>query len=308
MVKKRNLLFYLGQNRAFLFMVLPAVLYFILFSYVPMAGIIVAFKTFRFDQGIFDSAWSGWDNFRFLYLSGQLKLILLNTFWYNLAFMVTGIVFQVGIAILLAEVASKFFSRFMQSLMFLPYFISWVIVGAFFYNIFNYDYGLFNAFLKLLGMQPVDVYSTPGMWKYILIFFNNWKWIGYGSVLYLGAILGIDHEMYEAAEIDGASSFQRIFRITIPNIAPTIIVMILLQVGNIFRGDFGMFYQLVGDNGTLFDATDIIDTYVYRSLTQSSTGIPMSSAAAFVQSVLCFATISIVNGIVRKFSKDNALY
>ncbi|NBD26920.1 ABC transporter permease [Paenibacillus glycinis] len=307
MVRKRNFLFYLVQNRAFLLMILPAVLFFILFSYLPMAGIIVAFKNFRFDQGIFGSEWNGINNFRFLFLSGQIWNIFKNTFFYNTAFIVTATVFQIGVAVLLSEITSKFYSRFSQSLMFLPYFISWVIVGAFFYNMFNYDYGLMNAVLKAFGADPVDVYSSPGMWKYILVFFHNWKWIGYGSVLYLGAILSIDEEMYEAADIDGANVFQKIFRITLPNIMPTMIVMVLLQVGNIFRGDFGMFYQLVGNNGNLYDATDIIDTYVFRSLSQMG-DIPMSSAAACVQSVMCFATISVVNGLVRKFSKDNALY
>jgi putative aldouronate transport system permease protein len=289
-------------------MIFPAVLFFLLFSYVPMVGIVVAFKHFRYDQGIFESAWSGLDNFQFLFVTGQIWTILRNTFLYNIAFMITGIIVQVGIAIMLSEMKSKLFSRFSQSLMFLPYFISWVIVGAFFYNIFNYDYGLMNMALKALGMNPVDVYSSPGMWKYLLVFFNNWKWIGYGSVLYLGAILGIDREIYEAAEIDGAGAFQKIFRVTLPNLMPMITIMILLQVGNIFRGDFGMFYQLVGNNGSLFDATDIIDTYVYRSLTQMPNGIPMSSAAAFIQSILCFVTISVVNGLVRKFNPDNALY
>ncbi|GLX67046.1 ABC transporter permease [Paenibacillus glycanilyticus] len=307
MVRKRNLLFYLGQNRPFLLMILPAVIFFILFSYLPMAGIIVAFKNFRFDRGIFGSDWNGFGNFRFLFLSGQIWNIFKNTFFYNLAFIVTGTVFQVGVAVLLSEISSKFVSRFSQSLMFLPYFISWVIVGAFFYNLFNYDYGLVNGVLKAFGLDPVDVYSSPGMWKYILVFFNNWKWIGYGSVLYLGAILSVDEEMYEAADIDGANAFQKIFRITLPNIVPTIIIMVLLQVGNIFRGDFGMFYQLVGNNGNLYDATDIIDTYVFRSLSQMG-DIPMSSAAACIQSVMCFLTISVVNGIVRKFSKENALY
>ncbi|AZN39068.1 ABC transporter permease [Paenibacillus albus] len=307
MVRKRNLLFYLVQNRPFLLMILPAVLFFILFSYLPMAGIIVAFKNFRFDRGIFGSDWNGINNFRFLFLSGQIWNIFKNTFFYNVAFIVTGTVIQVGVAVLLSELSSKFMSRFSQSLMFLPYFISWVIVGAFFYNLFNFDYGLVNAVLKALGLDPVDVYSSPGMWKYILVFFNNWKWIGYGSVLYLGAILSIDEEMYEAADIDGANVFQKIFRITLPNIVPTVIIMVLLQVGNVFRGDFGMFYQLVGNNGNLYDATDIIDTYVFRALSQMG-DIPMSSAAACVQSVMCFLTISVVNGIVRKFSKENALY
>ena len=307
MYGKKNFYYYLKQNKTLLFMISPAVLFFLAMSYLPMGGIIVAFKDFKYDQGILGSPWSGIDNFKFLFISGTVFRVIRNTFLYNLAFIVTGAICQIGIAVLLSEIKSKFYSRLTQSLMFLPYFISWVIVGAFFYNIFNYDYGLFNTTLRSIGLESVDVYSTPGYWKYILVFFNNWKWIGYGSILYLGAIMNIDNEMYEAADIDGANIFQRISHITIPCLTPTIIIMVLLQVGTMFKGDLSMFYQLVGTNGLLFRATDVIDTYVFRALTQMQ-DLTMSSAAAFIQSILNFVTIFAVNAFVRNISRDNSLF
>lgn len=307
MKTNKNFFFYLKQNKTLLLMIMPAVIFFLMFSYLPMFGIIVAFKNFKFNLGIFGSPWSGIDNFKFLFLSGSLISITRNTFLYNLAFICTGVILQISIAVFLSEMRLKLYSRLAQGIMFLPYFVSWVVVGAFFYNIFNYDYGLFNRLLKALNIAPWDVYNTPGIWKYLLVSFNNWKWVGYGSILYLGAIMAIDNEMYEAADIDGASIFQKIRRITIPCLIPTVIIMVLLSVGTIFRGDLNLFYQLVGNNGVLYEATDVIDTYVFRSLTQMN-DIPMSSASAFYQSILNFGTIMLVNGIVRKINKDSALY
>jgi putative aldouronate transport system permease protein len=191
--------------------------------------------------------------------------------------------------------------------MFLPYFISWVVVGAVAYNLFNYEHGTLNTVLKSLHLQPLDIYTTASYWKYILVFFSAWKVVGYGTVFYMAAIMSIDRESYEAAEIDGANVFQRILHITLPALRPTIIILVLLAIGSIFRGDFGLFYQLVGSNGLLYQATDVIDTYVYRSLMVNNE-IGMSSAMGFYQSVLCFVTIMLTNYLVRKTDRDNALF
>jgi putative aldouronate transport system permease protein len=201
----------------------------------------------------------------------------------------------------------KWFRKFTQTMLFLPYFISWVVVGAIAYNLFNYDVGTLNVMLKGLGLEPVDIYNTPSYWPVILVLVSAWKTLGYGSVMYLAAITGIDNEMYEAAEIDGANVFQRILHITLPNLFPTVIILVLLAVGNIFRGDFGMFYNMVGNNGLLFSSTDVIDTFVFRSLTTSNE-IGLSAAAGFYQSVLGFATILLANYAVRKYDKDHALF
>lgn len=297
----------LRNNRTLLIMILPAVMFFLVMAYLPMLGSIVAFKEYNIRDGLFFSPWSGFYNFKFFFISGKAWDITKNTMFYNVIFMITGNILQMGVAILLAEMTSKFFRKMTQSLMFLPYFISWVIVGSFVYNIFNYEYGILNTFLTNIGLQPVNVYDMSSAWKYIIVFFNNWKWIGYGSVLYLAAIMGIPTDIYEAAEIDGANAFQKIRKITIPMLIPTVIILVLLSVGRVFRGDFDMFYQLVGDAGNLFSVTDVIDTYVFRALVKTQ-DIGMASAAAFFQSVLCFVTVIIINGIVRKVDEDSALF
>ncbi|WP_313999582.1 ABC transporter permease subunit [uncultured Paenibacillus sp.] len=295
------------KHRILLLMLAPAVLFFILFAYVPMAGIVLAFKQFNYAGGIFGSPWNGFDNFRFFFESGDAWRVTRNTALYNIAFIAVNNVLQIAAAILLFEVAGKWFRKITQTVLFLPYFISWVVVGAIAYNLFNYDVGTVNVLLKAAGMEPVDIYNTAAYWPVILVTVSAWKAVGYGTIMYLAAITGIDTEMYEAAEIDGANVFQRILKITIPNLYPTVIILVLLAIGNIFRGDFGLFYNMVGNNGLLFSSTDVIDTFVFRSLTTSNE-IGMSAAAGFYQSVLGFATIMLANWAVRKYDKDRALF
>lgn len=297
----------LYKYRIYLLMLLPAVIYFTVFNYIPMAGIVIAFKRFDYQAGIFGSPWVGLDNFKFLFISGTIYKVLRNTVLYNLAFMIINNVFAITVAIMISEITNKYFKKITQSVMFLPYFISWVVVGAMIYNIFNYEYGFMNTILKAIHLNPVNVYDKPGAWILIIILTNLWKGIGYGSVLYLASIMGIDREIYEAAEIDGANIFQRISHVTLPCLLPTIIILVLLSLGNMFRGDFSMFYQIVGDNSIVYGTTDVIDTYVIRSLT-TIREFGMTSAAGFIQSILCFVTINIANFIVRKVNKDYALF
>lgn len=280
----------LKNYRVLLLMLAPAVAFFLLFAYIPMAGIIIAFKHYDYAGGIFGSAWNGLDNFRFFFESGDAWRVTRNTALYNIAFIIVNNSLQIFAAIMLFEVGGKWFRKITQSALFLPYFISWVVVGAIAYNLLNYDIGTVNALLRGLGLEPVDIYNTPSYWPYILVLVSAWKGLGYGTVMYLAAITGIDTEMYEAAEIDGANIFQRIMKVTIPNLYPTIIILVLLAVGNIFRGDFGMFYNMIGNNGLLFSSTDVIDTFVFRSLITSN-DIGMSAAAGVFQSVLGFVTI-----------------
>ena len=295
------------KYRSLLLMLIPAVLFFLLFAYIPMSGIVLAFKQFDYTGGVFGSPWNGWDNFKFFFNSGDAWRVTRNTVLYNIAFIVVNNVIQICAAILLFEVAGKWFRKLTQTVLFLPYFISWVVVGAIAYNLFNFDVGTVNVLLKGLGMQPVDIYNTPAYWPVILIVVSAWKTLGYGTIMYLAAITGIDTEMYEAAEIDGANIFQRIMKITVPNLMPTVIILVLLAIGNVFRGDFGMFYNMVGNNGLLFSSTDVIDTFVFRSLTTSNE-IGMSAAAGFYQSLLGFVTIMLANYAVRKYDKDRALF
>ncbi|MBB6670653.1 ABC transporter permease [Cohnella nanjingensis] len=295
------------RYRIILLMLAPAVLYYLLFAYVPMGGIILAFKHYDYAGGVFGSPWNGLDNIRFFFESGDAWRVTRNTVLYNAAFIVVNNALQIMAAIFLFEVGGKWFRKLMQSALFLPYFISWVVVGSIAYNLLNYNIGTVNVWLKGMGFEPVDIYNTPSYWPFILVLIAAWKVLGYGTVMYLAAITGIDTEMYEAAEIDGANIFQRVMKVTLPNLYPTIIILVLLAIGNIFRGDFGMFYNLVGNNGVLFAATDVIDTFVFRSLLMTNE-IGMSAAVGAYQSVLGFVTILLVNYAVRRHDKDRALF
>ena len=294
------------KNKPLFIMSAPAVIFAIVFLYIPMIGLIIAFKNYRYDLGVFGSAWNGLDNFKFLFSSGTGWLITRNTILYNLLNMITSQLLAVVIAVFITEINKKIFKKVSQSLILLPYFISWVVVGVFVYTIFNYETGFINSIIMANGGEKVNFYGMPGAWPWIICLFNSWKWTGYNSVIYIAAITGVDAGIYEAAVIDGATMFQRIRHITLPSVRPTIITM-LLQVGRILRGDFEMFYQIVGNNGQLYNATDVIDTYVFRSLLTSS-NIGMTAAAAFYQSVLCFIIIMVVNAVVKRVDADYALF
>lgn len=306
-MKKDSFLYELKKNRALFAMILPSILLVLIFSYLPMSGLILAFKNYRFDRGVFGSDWNGLENFRYLFTSGTGFLITRNTIVYNLVNLITSQILAILIAIFITEINKKLFRSITQSLIFLPYFISWVIVGTFVFALFNYETGLLNNIIKMFSKNAVNVYDMPGVWPIIIACFNAWKWCGYNSVIYIAAITGVDAEIYEAAAVDGANIFQRIKNITLPSIFPTVVTMILLNIGRILRGDFEMFYQIVGNNGQLFDATDVIDTYVFRSLLQNS-NLGMSAAASLYQSLLCFIIIMVVNHIVKKIDESYALF
>ena len=295
------------KNWILTLMLLPAIIYVIAFSYLPMGGIILAFKDFNYTQGIFGSPWLGLGNFQFLFQSGQAFRVTFNTIAYNVAFMVVNIILQVALAVIISEIGGKYFKKTMQTFLLLPFFISWVVVGAVVYNLFSYNTGFVNSILVSMGFNKADFMNQPIIWPFLIVMFNTWKNLGYGSVVYLASISGIDQEMYEAAEIDGASIMQRIFKITIPQVKPTVIVLVLLGLGRIVNGDFGMFYNLTGNNALLYKATDIVDTFVFRSLMLNH-DFGMSAAAGVYQSVLGFAIIMTVNGIIRKVQPDYALF
>lgn len=290
-----------------LLMLAPALIYVIVFSYIPMTGIVLAFKKYQYAGGIYGSPWNGLSNFKALLISGKLGQVTRNTLLYNIAFIFLGVICEMGSAILLNELTNKYFKKTAQSFMFLPYFISWVVAGAIMYNIFNYERGVFNHILTALGLSPFDLYNTPAAWPPVLIFLKLWKGTGYGSVVYLAAITGLDQEMFEAAAIDGANAWQRIRYLTIPSLKPTMMILVLLAIGNIFRGDFGLFYQTVKSSALLQPMTDIIDTYVFRLLIDTG-DIGVSAAAGLYQSVLCLITITLCNKLVKKFNPDYALY
>jgi putative aldouronate transport system permease protein len=291
-------------------MALPAILLVLILTYLPMGGLLVAFKNYQYNLGIFASPWakySGFENFRFLFISGKGWSITRNTIFYNLFNLITSQVLSMMVAIFITEMRGRVFKRISQSVIFLPYFISWIIVGTFALNIFSVEIGTLNNFLQSVGAQRVNLYAMPSAWIFIIMAFNAWKWVGYNSIIYIAAITSIDAECFEAADIDGANIWQKIRRITLPSIRPTIIIIFLLNIGRVLRGDFQMFYQLVGMNGQLFDATDVIDTYVFRSLI-SGGDVGMTTAATLYQSVLCFLIILTVNGVVKRIDSDYALF
>lgn len=297
----------LKNNWLLLLMLLPALAYVIIFNYMPMSGLVLAFKNYRVRDGIFGSPWCGWQNFEFLKISGKLWPVTRNTILYNLVFLTFNAAAEVFFAILLSELTSRWFKKLAQTFMFLPHFISWVVVRAVMYNLFNYEHGVINNVLSIMGLPLLDIYNNPGVWPVLLVFIKLWKSAGYGTVVYLAALTGQDREMLEAAEIDGANIFQRVWYISIPTLVPTIVIMLLLGVGNIFRGDFSLFYQTVGSNALLLPKTDIIDTFVFRALLNTG-DIGMASAAGLYQSVLCFITIMIFNAAVKKYDPDYSLF
>ncbi len=297
----------LRKNKMYLLLLLPAIIYVVIFSYIPMGGIIMAFKKYNYAQGLLASPWVGMKNFDFLIVSGKLWPLTRNTLLYNFAFIVVGMIMEVGFAIIINEMKCKWFKKTFQSFIFLPYFISWVIASSVVQTMLDYDTGMISRLIKSFGIDMVNVYTNATPWPFLLVILRMWKGVGYGSIIYLSAIANIDAEMYEAAEVDGANSWQKVFKITIPCLLPTMIIMFLLNCGQIFRGDFGMFYQLIGNNGVLLEVGDILDLYIYRAMAGNA-NLGYGAAAGLYQSVLCFVTILLANFIVKKLQPDYTLF
>ncbi|REE85134.1 putative aldouronate transport system permease protein [Paenibacillus taihuensis] len=299
----------LMRNHSLYIMFLPVGLLLLVFNYLPLAGLIIAFKNYDFDGGIFGSAWAKpiLNNFDYLISSDAAYRAVRNTILLNALFIAVGLVFEVGLALMINELRNKVFKRVTQSITFLPFFISWIVVGVFTYNLLNYENGAINRIVEYFGFHPIDFYSQPGLWPLILTIAIRWKVTGYGTIIYLAALAGIDNSYYEAASIDGASRWQQIRYISIPMLRPTIIILTLLAVGRIMNADFGMFYAMVGDASLLYPTTDVIDTLVYRSLRKSG-DIGMASAAGFIQSTVAFVLVLGSNWAARRIDKDSAIF
>ncbi|WP_430077837.1 ABC transporter permease [Paenibacillus ferrarius] len=307
-LRKKSFLRNLMKERHFLLMLLPGIIYLLLNNYLPMFGTVIAFKSIDYAKGIWKSPWVGFKNFEFLFKTTDAWIITRNTILYNLLFIFLITTIAVLFAIMLNELRNRFAAKFYQSIMFLPYFLSMVVVAYLGYSMLSEEYGFINkAILEPLGFDSISWYGEPKYWPFILPLVHVWKNIGYSSVIYLAAIIGIDNEYYEAALIDGATKWQRITKITIPMIKPVIIIMTLLAVGKILNADFGLFYQVPLDAGALYPTTNVIDTYVYRALLQLS-DIGMSSAAGLYQAFVGFFVVLGANALVNKYSKDDALF
>ncbi|WP_409345758.1 ABC transporter permease [Paenibacillus sp. MBLB4367] len=296
-----------ARNRYLYLLALPGTLFLIVFAYVPMSAHLLAFKSFRLSEGLWGSKWVGFDNFKYFFHGNDWIRVTYNTLLLNGLFLVFGIGCAVMLAIFLNEIGNQWFKRFTQSFIFLPYFISWLVVSMMTQTLLGTTEGLLNRMLHVFGFDGIEWYLTPGVWPYILTIVYVWKFAGYTSIIFLAGITGISPDYYESAKIEGASRWQQIVHITLPLLRPVIMIMVLLGIGRIFYGDFGMIYAIVGDIGVLYPTTDVIDTFAYRALRQLG-NFSTSSAVIVYQSVLGLITVVIFNAIARKIDADSRLF
>jgi len=299
-----------GQMKQFIplyLMMVPGLLYLLINNYIPMTGIVVAFKTFNINDGIYRSPWCGLKNFEYLLTSNDAFTIIRNTFCYNVAFIIVNNLVGIILAIMICDVAHRGLRKLYQSSILLPFLVSIVVTSYIVFAFLSHENGMFNAILQANGQERIMWYNSPRYWPFILVFVNCWKGVGYGTLIYIATISVIDGTYYEAAALDGANKWQQIKSITLPFLIPSAITLLLMSIGRIFYSDFGLFYQIPQNSGTLFPVTNTIDTYVYRALI-SSGGIGRSSAAGVFQSVVGFILVVLSNWIVRKSSPENAIF
>jgi len=290
------------------FMMLPGLIYLFINNYIPMAGIVVAFKKFNVKDGIFGSPWVGFDNFQFLLSTNDAFIIIRNTLLYNIAFIIVNNIVGIFLAIIICDVLSERLKKIYQSAIMLPFLISIVVVSYIVFAFLSHENGMLNnSVLPIIGASPIQWYNEPKWWPLILIITNCWKGVGYGTLIYIAGIAGIDTSLYEAAELDGASKWQQIVNITLPCLIPSVVILLLMSIGRIFYSDFGLFYQVPQNSGSLYSVTNTIDTYVYRALI-SAGGLGRSAAAGFFQSIVGFALVLTSNAVVRKINSENAMF
>ncbi|MGT2933129.1 ABC transporter permease [Streptococcus catagoni] len=310
--KKRSFWKNVIKHRTLLLMVLPGFVWFVFFFYIPVLANVVAFKDFHYSaDGFIDSLrispWVGLDNFKYLFSSKDAWLITRNTIAYNTVFLAFNVFFAIVFAVIMSELRSKKAIKVYHTMSLLPYFLSWVVIEYFVYAFLNPDRGMINSLITQHGGKPIMWYSTPTWWPLILLTMSVWKGLGYNSIIYYASIMGISDTYYEAAMVDGASKWQQIKNITIPQLIPMMSILLIINIGNIFRSDFGLFYQIPKNTGALYEVTSVLDTYVYNGLT--STGdIGMASAASLYQSVVGTCILLISNAVVRRMDPDSALF
>jgi len=295
-------------------MVAPGAIWLLLLRYLPMAGIVMAFQDYKiysknpsFINNLLHSKLVGFKNFEFMFRSSDTWVMIRNTLCYNILFIALGLVISVAFAIMLNELTSKFSAKFYQTLMFFPYFLSWVVASYFLQAFLDPTRGLLVNLMESWGMETIDFYNTTGPWPFILTLCNVWKNTGYSAILYLAAITGIDASEYEAAAIDGANKWMQIRYITLPHLKTMMIMLLIMNVGKIFCSDFGLFFNVPLQSGPLFPVTQVVDTYVYRAM-MTTQNYGMSTAAGLLQNLIGFVCIMIVNGIVNKIDPDSALF
>lgn len=296
----------LWKNKLLYLMMAPATVWFAVFCYAPLYGIVVAFKKYNYAAGILHSPFVGFDNFRFLFNYRGIDFIFLNTIYLNTLFITITTLLSVILAVMFVEVRSRKFKRVMQSVAILPHFVSWAVVSLFIQAFIGTN-GLINQLLITLGGQRYSFYNSAAPWPFIFVLLRVWHGCGFGTVVYIAAITAFDPSMYEAAKVDGASRFRQIRHITLPLLKPTVLILTIMNVGGIFRGDFGMIYSMVRDNAALYATTDVVDTFVYRALRQMN-DLGMSTAVSLLQSVVGFALVMMTNAMARKVNPDSALF
>lgn len=303
---KKSLGVYLWQNKWLYLMMLPGLAWVILFGYIPMAGVIIAFKDYNFMQGIWGSPWAGLQNFQFMFRTNTIWTVIGNTLSLNALFIVVGTVAQLLLAILFCEIRNKAVKRVTQSIVILPHFISWAVIAMFLTGFLNPN-GIVNQIVTAMGGKAIKFYSRADLWPMILVILNIWQGAGFGTIVYIAVITGLSQEMFEAARIDGANRFQQIWYLTLPLLKSTVILLTIMAVGNIFRGAFGMIYAVTGDRAMLYSTTDVIDTYVYR-IFRTNNSLDMSTAVSFLQSVVGLVMVMTTNFIVKKVEPESALF
>lgn len=295
------------KNAALLALTMPFVLYTLLFSYVPMFGVILAFKKFLYNKGFFGSPWVGLGNFKFFFTSPDAWRITRNTVGYNAIFIITGTIVSIVVALLLFELTNKALKKAYQTIMFIPYFLSWVVVAFMAYSFLNSRSGLLNMALKSIGLPGLDWYNNPTPWIAIFPVITLWKGTGMSAIIYYAALVGIEPAYFEAARIEGASKWQIAMKVTVPFLYPLMTILTILSIGSIFSADFGLFYQLPMNNSMLYSTTDVIDTYVYRALINLG-NVGMSTAVGLYKSIVGFVLVVLSNIVVRRINPENSLF
>ena len=305
--QRRPFIHEMKKNYTLYLMCVPGLLFMILFNFIPMPGLWMAFTKYDLLDGIFGSEFVGLKNFEYFFFgTGMGPKTIWNTLYINFWGLILGLIVPITLAILFNEIQSKRFKQFTQSMMFFPYFVSWVVVGALIYGLFSTDVGVINKVLESMGKDPVRWYAEPQHWKPILIIANVWKWSGYNSIVYMAAMSGFDASLYEAARVDGASKIQQIWYLTIPMLKSTAVILTLMSVGRIFFGDFGMIYGIIGNNPVIGNEVAVIDTYVYSSM--RSLGYSYSTAIGLFQSVMGLILVTLCNKVAKKINEGEGLF
>ncbi|MDE7045705.1 MAG: ABC transporter permease subunit [Acetatifactor sp.] len=296
----------LWKNKLLYLMTLPTIIWVLIFCYYPMYGVLIAFKDFKYKQGIWGSEWVGLKNFQFLFNYKGVGRIFFNTIFLNILFIASSTILSIILALVFVEIKNKVYNKVVQTIAIFPHFVSWTVVAMFMSGIIGGS-GILTQWIVKSGGEDPMFYNTPGWWPLILVLLKIWQGAGYGTIVYVAAITGFDQEMYEAARVDGATRLQQITRLTLPLLKTTAIMLTIMSVGKIFNGDFGMIYALVGDNASLYPTTDVIDTFVYRALRQLN-NLGMSTATSFFQSIVGLILVFTTNFATKKLEPDAAIF